>query len=343
MHGYRQNVIVGKKLLQIVMKQPISIAVTGAAGQINYSLLFRLAAGELLGHDQPIILHLLEIPPAMNNLQGVVMELRDCAFPLLHDIVVTDDPYLAFAGVEYAFLIGAKPRGPGMLRSDLLEQNAEIFAVQGRALNSVASRQVKVLVTGNPSNTNALIAIHNAPDLPSHCFTAMTMLDHTRALSQLASKTNHTANDIRKVSIWGNHSCSQYPDLRLTEVAGLPVNNWIDETWNREVFIPTVQYRGTEIIKARGQSSAASAANAALLNMKIWIEGTRDNDWVSMAVLSDGSYGIDAGLVYSFPVRVHDGQIAIVRDIAIDEFSQINLDKNQQELTEERETIRHLL
>lgn len=325
------------------MKNPIPIAVTGAAGQINYSLLFRLSAGELLGPDQPIILRLLEIPPAMGALQGVVMELRDCAFPLLHDIVITDDPKEAFLDVEYAFLIGAKPRGPGMLRSDLLEQNAEIFAVQGKAINAVASRQVKVLVTGNPSNTNALIAINNAPDLPSHCFAAMTMLDHTRALSQLAEKTKYNPQDIYKVCIWGNHSCSQYPDLRHVRFTDALKNESFDADWNVNVFIPTVQYRGTEIIKTRGQSSAASAANAALLHMKIWIEGTRENDWVSMAVPSDGSYGVDQGLVFSFPVQVIDGKYLIVQGIEIDAFSREYLDRNLTELREERQAIEHLL
>lgn len=325
------------------MKLPIEIAVTGAAGQINYSLLFRLAAGELLGPDQPISLRLLEIPAAMGSLQGVVMELRDCAFPLLRNIVITDDPYVAFKEVEFAFLIGAKPRGPGMLRSDLLEQNAEIFAVQGRAINAVASRQVKVLVTGNPSNTNALIAINNAPDLPGHCFTAMTMLDHTRALSQLAEKTGHNPQDISRISIWGNHSCSQYPDLRYAEIAGTAAIDLINTDWNETVFIPTVQYRGTEVIKTRGQSSAASAANAALLHMKTWINGTRAHDWVSMAVLSDGSYGIDQGLVFSFPVQIVNGTYHIVQGIDIDAFSRQLLDRNQIELREERQAIQHLL
>ena len=325
------------------MKRPISIAVTGAAGQINYSLLFRLSAGELLGPDQPVILRLLEIPAAMGNLQGVVMELRDCAFPLLHDIVITDDPHIAFQDVEYAFLIGAKPRGPGMLRSDLLEQNAEIFAVQGKAINAVASRQVKVLVTGNPSNTNALIAINNAPDLPSYCFTAMTMLDHTRGLSQLAEKTGCNSDDIYQLSIWGNHSCSQYPDLRHVMIAGKSVSEWTDTDWNQNVFIPTVQYRGTEIIKSRGQSSAASAANAALLHMKTWITGTRENDWVSMGVQSDGSYGIEEGLVFSFPVKIIHGKYHIVQGLEMDDFSRQYLDRNQSELREERQAIQHLL
>ncbi len=325
------------------MKPPIPIAVTGAAGQINYSLLFRLAAGELLGHDQPIILRLLEIPPAMQTLRGVVMELNDCAYPLLHQIVITDDPCVAFENVEYAFLIGAKPRSQGMLRSDLLEQNAEIFAVQGRALNQVASRQVKVLVTGNPSNTNALIAINNAPDLPASCFTAMTMLDHTRAVSQLAQRCGVVSRQIRRISIWGNHSCAQYPDLRNATVNGIAALSLVDQPWIVDEFIPTVQYRGTEIIKIRGQSSAASAANAALVHMQTWIQGTADDDWVSMAVASDGSYGIAEGLVYSFPVRIRQGQPEIVQGLDIDDFSAAFLRRNQTELQDERETIRHLL
>lgn len=325
------------------MKSPIPIAVTGAAGQINYSLLFRLAAGELLGPDQPIVLRLLEIPSAMQTLQGVLMELHDCAYPLLQGIVITDDPWLAFEGVDYAFLIGAKPRGPGMLRSDLLEQNAEIFAVQGKALNAVASRHVKVLVTGNPSNTNALIAIHNAPDLAPDCFAAMTMLDHTRALSQLAQYCQVNTQAIRKVAVWGNHSCTQYPDLRHATVNGEPALPKLEAEWLENVFIPTVQFRGTEVIKVRGQSSAASAANAALLHMRTWVQGTRDDDWVSMAVLSDGSYGIDQGLVYSFPVQVKQGKPTIVQGLAMDDFSHAFLQRNQSELQEERQTIRHLL
>lgn len=325
------------------MKRPIPIAVTGAAGQINYSLLFRLAAGELLGADQPIILHLLEIPPAMKALEGVVMELNDCAYPLLQKIVMTDDPRVAFDGVEYAFLVGAKPRSHGMLRSDLLQQNAEIFAIQGKALNDVASRDVKILVTGNPSNTNALIAINNAPDLSSHCFTAMTMLDHTRAVSQLAQKCGVISKEIKNIIIWGNHSCMQYPDLHHASVNGVQALSLVDDDWFVDEFIPTVQHRGTEIIKVRGQSSAASAANAVIAHMRAWAHGTAEGEWLSMAVLSDGSYGIDDGLVYSFPVTVSDGKVSIVNGLEINPFSLERLHRNESELKEERQAIKHLL
>lgn len=325
------------------MKRPIPIAVTGAAGQINYSLLFRLAAGELLGADQPIILKLLEIPAAMKTLEGVVMELNDCAYPLLTKIVITDNPRLAFEDVDYAFLVGAKPRTQGMLRSDLLLQNAEIFAVQGKALNDVASRDVKVLITGNPANTNALIAIHNAPDLSSDCFSAMTMLDHTRAISQLAQKCGVESQDVKNVCIWGNHSCTQYPDLNHATVKGLEAVSLVDDAWILDEFIPTVQYRGTEIIKVRGQSSAASAANAALAHMRYWAKGTPDGQWVSMAVLSDGSYGIDDNLVYSFPVTVSKGKINIVKGLDLSSFSLERLKRNEAELREERQAIKHLL
>jgi len=325
------------------MKRPIPIAVTGAAGQINYSLLFRLAAGELLGVDQPIILHLLEIPPAMKALEGVVMELNDCAYPLLQKIVMTDDPRVAFDGVEYAFLVGAKPRSHGMLRSDLLQQNAEIFAVQGKALNDVASRDVKILVTGNPSNTNALIAINNAPDLSSHCFTAMTMLDHTRAVSQLAQKCGVISKEIKNIIIWGNHSCMQYPDLHHASVNDVEALTLVDDAWFVDEFIPTVQHRGTEIIKVRGQSSAASAANAVIAHMRAWAHGTAEGEWLSMAVLSDGSYGIDDGLVYSFPVTVSDGRVSIVKGLEINSFSLERLHRNESELKEERQAIKHLL
>lgn len=325
------------------MKRPIPIAVTGAAGQISYSLLFRLAAGELLGTDQPIILHLLEIPPAMKALEGVVMELNDCAYPLLQKIIMTDNPKLAFDGVEYAFLVGAKPRSHGMLRSDLLQQNAEIFAVQGKALNDVASRHVKVLVTGNPSNTNALIAIHNAPDLSSGCFTAMTMLDHTRAVSQLAQKCGVISKQIKNIIIWGNHSCMQYPDLHHARVNGFDALSLVDDTWFVEEFIPTVQHRGTEIIKVRGQSSAASAANAVIAHMRAWAHGTVEGEWLSMAVLSDGSYGIDEGLVYSFPVTVTNGKVSIVKGLEINRFSLERLRRNEAELKEERQAIKYLL
>ena len=325
------------------MKRPIPIAVTGAAGQINYSLLFRLAAGELLGADQPIILHLLEIPPAMQALEGVVMELNDCAYPLLQKIVMTDDPKVAFDGVEYAFLVGAKPRSHGMLRSDLLQQNAEIFAIQGKALNDVASRDVKVLVTGNPSNTNALIAINNAPDLSSDCFTAMTMLDHTRAVSQLAQKCGVISKQINNIIIWGNHSCMQYPDLHHARVNGFEALSLVDDAWFVDEFIPTVQHRGTEIIKVRGQSSAASAANAVIAHMRAWAHGTADGEWLSMAVLSDGSYGIEKGLVYSFPVAVTHGKAQIVQGLEINPFSLERLRRNETELKEERQAIKHLL
>ena len=325
------------------MKRPIPIAVTGAAGQINYSLLFRLAAGELLGADQPIILHLLEIPPAMKALEGVVMELNDCAYPLLQKIVMTDDPKVAFDGVEYAFLVGAKPRSHGMLRSDLLQQNAAIFAVQGKALNDVASRDVKVLVTGNPSNTNALIAINNAPDLSSDCFTAMTMLDHTRAVSQLAQKCGVISKQIKNIIIWGNHSCMQYPDLHHAKVNGFEALSLVDHAWFVDEFIPTVQHRGTEIIKVRGQSSAASAANAVIAHMRAWAHGTAEGEWLSMAVLSDGSYGIEEGLVYSFPVEITNGKARIVQGLEINPFSLERLRRNETELKEERQAIKHLL
>ena len=325
------------------MKTPVDIVVTGAAGQISYSLLFRLAAGELLGSDQPIVLRLLEIPPALGALAGVVMELNDCAYPLLHKVVVTDSPKVAFEGVDYAFLVGAKPRKQGMLRSDLLQQNAEIFAVQGRVLNEVAGRNVKILVTGNPANTNALIAIKNAPDLPPDCFAAMTMLDHTRAVSQLAAKCGVPSTAIKNVTVWGNHSCTQYPDLHHAKVKGVDALSLVENSWFVDEFIPTVQYRGTEIIKARGQSSAASAANAAIAHMRKLIYGTEPGDWVSMAVASDGSYGMEEGLVFSFPVTVEAGRINIVRGLDINEFSMARLRLNEAELKEEREAIKYLL
>jgi malate dehydrogenase len=325
------------------MKNPVDIAVTGAAGQISYSLLFRLAAGDLLGPDQPVVLRLLEIPQAMEALRGVVMELTDCAFPLLHKVVVTDDPKVAFAHVDYAFLVGAKPRRQGMLRSDLLLENAEIFTVQGRALNEVASRKVKVLVTGNPANTNAFLAMNSAPDLAPECFSAMTMLDHTRAVSQLALKCGVASKEVKNISVWGNHSCTQFPDLHHAKVKGVDALSLVDQTWFVDEFIPTVQYRGTEVIKVRGQSSAASAANAAIAHMSTWINGTDEGDWVSMAVPSDGSYGIEQGLVYSFPVVVRDGQYQIVKALDLNEFSLERLRQNEAELKEERQAVKHLL
>ncbi|MBF6649193.1 malate dehydrogenase [Methylobacter sp. BlB1] len=326
------------------MKTPVHIAVTGAAGQISYSLLFRLAAGSLLGPEQPIVLHLLEIPPAMNALQGVVMELKDCAYPLLHRIEVTADPKVAFRNADYAFLIGARPRGPGMERKDLLEVNAEIFAVQGKALNEVAKRDIKILVTGNPANTNALIAISNAPDLRPENFSAMSRLDHNRAISQLAEKCGVLPSDVKNMAIWGNHSTTQYPDLHHAKVKGRDALSLVEHDWFVNEFIPTVQQRGAAIIKARGgQSSAASAANAAINQMGNWILGTKEGDWVSMSLLSDGSYGIEPGLVYSYPVTVANGQVNIVKGLDINEFSMQRMKATETELQQERDSVRHLL
>lgn len=325
------------------MKTPIDIAVTGAAGQISYSLLFRLAAGDLLGADQPIVLRLLEITPALEALNGVVMELNDCAYPLLHDIVVTDDPKTAFKNVDYAFLVGARPRGPGMERKDLLLCNAEIFSVQGKALNDVAHKNVKVLVTGNPANTNALIALNNAPDLEASCFSAMTRLDHNRSVTQLAEKAGVKTSEITKMTIWGNHSSTQYPDLHHAKVQGKDALSCVDNDWFEGEFIPTVQQRGGAIIKARGQSSAASAANAALDHMRTWAFGTAADDWTSMGIASDGSYGIKEGLVYSYPVTVVDGKVSIVQGLDIDDFSQGKMKETEAELREEKDAIKHLL
>ena len=324
------------------MKTPVHIAVTGAAGQISYSLLFRLTAGSLLGPDQPIILHLLEITPAMNALQGVVMELNDCASPLLHRVEITDDPLVAFKNVDYAFLVGARPRGPGMERKDLLEANAQIFSVQGKALNAVANRDVKVLVTGNPANTNALIALKNAPDLSPENFSAMTRLDHNRGISQLAEKCGVLTTDIKNMIIWGNHSNTQYPDLHHTKVKGLDALSLVDKKWFTDEFIPTVQQRGAVVIKARGQSSAASAANAAIDQMRDWVLGTEEGDWVSMGVVSDGSYGIAKGLIYSFPVTVVDGKASIVKGLAINDFSKQKMKLTETELKEERDAVKYL-
>lgn len=326
------------------MKQAINVTVTGAAGQISYSLLFRLAAGDLLGQDQPITLRLLEITPALEALNGVVMELNDCAYPLLESVVVTDDPKEAFKNTKIAFLVGARPRGPGMERKDLLMCNAEIFSVQGKALNEVADRNVKVLVTGNPANTNALIASNNAPDLDSTCFSAMTRLDHNRAMSQLAEKTGKKSSDVKKITIWGNHSATQYPDLYHAEVEGESALSLVDETWFKDDFIPTVQQRGAAIIKARGLSSAASAANASLDHMRTWIFGTDENDWTSMGIVSDGSYGIEEGLVYSYPVTVSkEGKVSIVQGLEISEFSQEKLKATEKELQAEKDAIKALI
>ena len=325
------------------MKTPIDIAVTGAAGQISYSLLFRLASGEFLGAEQPINLHLLEITPAMAALKGVVMELNDCAYPLLNKIVMTDAPTIAFKNVDYAFLVGARPRGAGMERKDLLECNAEIFSVQGKALSDVASPNVKVLVTGNPANTNALIAIHNAPNLSPKNFTAMTMLDHNRTVYQLAEKGGVKPRDIKNVIIWGNHSNTQYPDIHHAKIKGHDALSLVEKSWFVETLIPAIQTRGATVIKARGQSSAASAATAAIKQMRSWALGTPDDNWESMAVFSDGSYGIEKGLVYSYPVTVKNGEISIVQGLEISKFSQEKMRLTEQELHQEKEAIKHLL
>ena len=324
------------------MKTPVHIAVTGAAGQISYSLLFRLASGSLLGPEQPIVLHLLEIPPALPVLEGVVMELKDCAYPLLRQVIITDDPKVAFKDVDYAFLVGARPRSAGMERKDLLEVNAAIFSVQGKALNEVAHRGVKVLVTGNPANTNALIALKNAPNLSPSNFSAMTRLDHNRAISLLAEKCGVLTTDIKNMIIWGNHSTTQYPDLHHAKVKERDALDLVDHDWFVNDFITTVQQRGAAIIKARGQSSAASAANAAIEQMKSWALGTEEDDWVSMGIYSDGSYGIEPGLVFSYPVTVINGEVAIVKDLPMNEFSQAKLRATEAELKEERDAVRHL-
>ncbi|WKD48498.1 malate dehydrogenase [Microbulbifer spongiae] len=325
------------------MKAPVRVAVTGAAGQISYSLLFRIASGEMLGKDQPVILQLLEITPALEALKGVAMELEDCAFPLLAGIVQSDNATIAFKDVDYALLVGARPRGPGMERKDLLEANAAIFSAQGKALNDVASRSVKVLVVGNPANTNALIAQRNAPDLDPRNFTAMTRLDHNRALSQLANKTGSSVNDITHLTIWGNHSSTQYPDLYQVKVSGGAAMDLVAQDWYEKDFIPTVQQRGAAIIKARGASSAASAANAAIDHMRDWALGTAEGDWTSMAVYSDGSYGIQKGLIYSFPCTCADGHWKIVQGVENNAFSREKMAATEQELVEERDAVAHLL
>lgn len=325
------------------MKTPVDIAVTGAAGQISYSLLFRLAAGEFLGLDQPVNLHLLEITQAMPALEGVVMELNDCAYPLLNRIITTDNPRVAFDNIDYAFLVGARPRGPGMERKDLLQCNAEIFSVQGRALDEAANKNVKVMVTGNPANTNALIAMSNAPNLKPENFTAMTMLDHNRTINQLAEKSGVKATDVKNVIVWGNHSSTQYPDIHHARIRGQSALSLVENDWFVNELIPTVQQRGAEIIKARGQSSAASAATAAIKQMRAWALGTPEGDWVSMAVPSDGSYSIEEGLIYSFPVTVSHGEINIVQGLEISEFSREKMRITEKELHEEKEAIKHLL
>ena len=325
------------------MTSPVRVTVTGAAGQISYSLLFRIASGEMLGPNQPVILQMLEITPALEALKGVAMELEDCAFPLLAGMVCTDDATVAFKDSDYALLVGARPRGPGMERKDLLEANAAIFSAQGKALNDNASKDIKVLVVGNPANTNSLIAQRNAPDINPRQFTAMTRLDHNRAMSQIANKTGTTINDVTHMTIWGNHSATQSPDLHEAKINGQPAMDMVDQDWYESNFIPTVQQRGAAIIAARGASSAASAANAAIAHMRSWALGTAEGDWVSMGVYSDGSYGIAKGLIYSFPCVCKDGDWEIVQGLEINDFSRAKMSATEQELAEERDAVQHLL
>ncbi len=325
------------------MTQPARVAITGAAGQIGYQLAFRIASGQLLGPSSPVVLQLLEIPPAMDALRGVAMELEDCAFPTLAGLILSDDPDVAFRDVDYSLLVGAKPRGPGMERKDLLLENAKIFSVQGKALNERADRDVRVLVVGNPANTNALITQANAPDLNPDHVTAMTRLDHNRALAQLAEKTGTHITQIRKMTIWGNHSATQYPDISHALIDGQPASDKVDADWVRKSFIPTVQQRGAAVITARGASSAASAASAAIDHVRDWVLGTPDDDWVSMAVPSDGSYGIGEGIIYSFPVTCNAGRYEIVQDLSIDEFSRERMAITEAELREERDGVANLL
>ena len=324
------------------MNQPVRVAVTGAAGQIGYSLLFRIAAGDMLGPDQPVILQLLEVTPALKALSGVVMELNDGAFPLLHGIITSDDPKVAFKDADYALLVGAMPRKAGMERGDLLSANGGIFKPQGEALSEVASRDVKVLVVGNPANTNALIAQQNAPKLDAGQFTAMVRLDHNRAISQLAAKTEAPVSAVKNITIWGNHSSTQYPDLSQATVGGQKALELVDQQWYEQEYIPTVAKRGAAIIEARGSSSAASAASAAIDHMHDWALDTPDGEWVSMGIPSDGSYGVPEGLIYGFPVTVKNGQYSIVQDLPISDFSRGKMDATAQELTEERDAVREL-
>jgi malate dehydrogenase len=325
------------------MKSPVRVTITGAAGQIGYQLAFRIASGQMLGNDQPVVLQLLEIPQALDALKGVVMELDDCAFMTLAGVVATDDPDVAFKDSDYALLVGARPRGPGMERKDLLEANAAIFSVQGKAINDHASRDIRVLVVGNPANTNALITASNAPDIDPANITAMTRLDHNRAIAQLAHKTGSHVSDVSQMIIWGNHSATQYPDINHASVSGKAARDLVDEAWLTDEFIPVVQQRGAAIIKARGASSAASAASAAIDHMHDWALGTNGDDWVSMAIPADGSYGIEPGVVYSFPVRCSGGRYEIVQDLAIDDFSRARMDATNTELREERAAIESLL
>jgi malate dehydrogenase len=325
------------------MTKPVHIAVTGAAGQISYALIFRLIAGDLLGPEQPVVLRLLDVPDALGSLQGVVMEMVDCASPLLQDVVVTSDARTAFQDADLAFLVGARPRTQGMERQDLLIVNAGIFSEQGRALNDAAKRTIKVLVVGNPANTNALIAMTNAPTLPPDAFSAMTRLDHNRALSHLAGRCACSVRDVRKITIWGNHSTTQFPDLRHATVRGRPAMELVGQEWYEQEFIQTVQRRGATVIEARGKSSAASAANAAIDHMRTWLFGTPPDDWASMAIPCKGDYGMSEGVVFSFPVTVRDGKWEVVRGLKLDEFSQSRLRLTEGELLREREMIAHLL
>ena len=325
------------------MKNPVRVTITGAAGNIGYALAFRVAAGDMLGPDQPVILQLLEITPALDALKGVAMELNDCAFPLLRGLITTDDANVAFKDCDYALLVGARPRGPGMERKDLLAANGAIFGPQGKALNDHASRHVKVLVVGNPANTNALIAQAAAPDLNPRNFTAMTRLDHNRALSQLAEKTGTHSTDIAKMTIWGNHSSTQYPDISHATVQDKAAKGLVEDSWYKDTFIPVVQQRGAAIIKARGASSAASAASAAIDHMRTWALGTDGDDWVSMGVPSDGSYGIAPGIIYSYPCRCKNGDYEIVQGLEIDAFSREKMDATERELREERAAVENLL
>ena len=325
------------------MKTPVRVAVTGAAGQIGYSLLFRIASGEMLGKDQPVILQLLDLPQAQNAVKGVMMELQDCAFPLLADMVASDDPEVAFKDADIAILVGARPRSKGMERADLLQANAEIFTVQGAALNKVASRDVKVLVVGNPANTNAYIAMKSAPDLPAKNFTAMLRLDHNRAASQIAEKTGQSVKDIEKLCVWGNHSPTMYADYRFATINGESVKDMInDQVWNAEVFLPTVGKRGAAIIEARGLSSAASAATAAIDHVRDWVLGT-NGKWVTMGIPSDGSYGIPEETMFGFPVTCENGEYKIVEGLEIDDFSQERINITLKELEEEKAGVAHLL
>jgi malate dehydrogenase len=325
------------------MKKPVTVTITGAAGNIGYALAFRVASGQMLGTDQPVNLNLLEIPAASAAVSGVVMELNDCAFPTLNKVTATSDAAIAFKDCNFAMLVGARPRGPGMERKDLLLENAKIFSAQGKALDAVASRDVRVLVVGNPANTNSLIAQHNAPSLPRRRFTAMTRLDHNRGVAQLTEKSAAPQSQVKKIIIWGNHSATQYPDLHHATVAGRPALSVVEESWFKDTYIPTVQQRGAAIIKARGSSSAASAAAAALDHIHDWMLGTPAGDWVSMAVPSDGSYGIPEGVIYSYPVTCKEGDYSIVQGLTISDFSRDKMQATHRELLEERDGVKDLL